>query len=80
MEADLGESEIIEPLQAVLKLPTIDGYLRHHWRRGKSNQNSSVKLFYIYLIHQIIQVSNKDDVIPLVQQLAGKARVFALGI
>ena len=53
---------------------------RHHCRRGKTNQNSSVKLFYIYLIHQIIQVSNKDDLIPLVQQLAGKARVFALGI
>ncbi len=29
MEADLGGSEIIEPsLQAVLELPTIDGYLR----------------------------------------------------
>jgi len=24
----LGAAEIIEPLQAVLKLPTIDGYLR----------------------------------------------------
>jgi len=28
MEANLGAPEIIEPLQAVLKLPTIDGYLR----------------------------------------------------
>ena len=28
MEADLGGSEIIEPLRAVLELPTIDGYLR----------------------------------------------------
>ena len=28
MEADLGASEIIEPLHAILKLPTIDGYLR----------------------------------------------------
>jgi len=28
MEADLGGSEIIEPLTAILELPTIDGYLR----------------------------------------------------
>jgi len=28
MEADLGASSIIAPLQAILKLPIIDGYLR----------------------------------------------------
>jgi len=28
MEADLGESEIIEPLKTIFELPTIDGYQR----------------------------------------------------
>ena len=28
MNADLGGSEILEPLQAVFELPTIDGYVR----------------------------------------------------
>jgi len=28
MEADLGGSEILEPLQAVFELPTIEGYVR----------------------------------------------------
>ena len=52
MEDDLGESEIIEPLQAVLKLPTIDGYLRQVFviTAGVVNQIRTAAWNFLYLL------------------------------
>jgi len=77
----LGGTEILDPLEAVLKLPTIEEYHRQVFVLTDGAVRKIRPYCIYYILHFVVcpQVSNRDEVISLVQKYSGQARVFALG-
>lgn len=82
LQANLGGTEILEPLKKLYEMPGQDGYLKQIFilTDGEVTEDRRCLLCVPINKRKLFQVSNTEAVFGIVRANAHKVRVFALGI